>query len=886
MDYVSLFKRQSTGTSAPPPSSQTSNAPTDSTNNDSSVSGLVATLIPALLVALAYVSLFLILRRSQRRYYAPRTYLGTLREQERTPALPNGLLNWFGSFNKIPDTYALQHQSLDAYLFLRYLRVCAAIAFFGACLTWPILFPINATGSSGNVGLNILAFGNLDKNKTADKHRMFAHAFCGWIFFGLVMIMVCREHIYYINLRQAFLLSPIYANRLSSKTVLFTSVPSPYLDERKLRKVYGSENIKNVYIIRETDDVDEIVEERDKLSFKLETAEVKLIKKALKNRKKSLGKNAEPSAVADAEPGSVAARWISDKERPTMRLGPLGLLGRKVDSIDYCREALTKLIPDGAAAQTAYRAGTGAPVGAVFITFHKQSDAQGAYQMLSHHQALHMSPRYIGMHPEEIVWKSLKISWWQKVVRRYVVMGAIAALIIFWAIPVAAVGLISNVPQLMTYSWLSWLEKIPKQILGVISGLLPSVLLAVLMSLVPIIMRIMAKLSGEPTISRVELFTQNAYFAFQVVQVFLVVTLGSSAASVIKDLSDNPTSITGTLAKKLPMASNFYISYFILQGLTIASSVISQIVGFIIFNILYKFLTSTPRSMYNKWTTLSAISWGSVLPVYSNIVVIGITYSMIAPLVLGFAAIGIYLFYLAYRYNILFVSDSTIDTKGLIYPRALQHILTGVYLAQICMIGLFALSTAIGPLIITIIGLICSVLFHLSMNAALNPLLYNLPRSLEVEEESWRPDPAVNQGRDPAPPGELPASNEKILAHKMEPAPHAKPNFIMKFLKPHIYADYATLRRLVPHDLINPDNLYNEEIESEAYFPPSVKKDTPLLWIPRDGLGISRQEINETPRIIPITDEGATINDDGKIEWEAQNSEGARPPIWEEKIYY
>jgi hypothetical protein len=37
---------------------------------------------------------------------------------------------------------------------------------------------------------------------------------------------------------------------------------------------------------------------------------------------------------------------------------------------------------------------------------------------------------------------------------------------------------------------------------------------------------------------------------------------------------------------------------------------------------LYKFLSSTPRSMYKRWTTLSAISWGSVLPVYTCIVVI------------------------------------------------------------------------------------------------------------------------------------------------------------------------------------------------------------------------------------------------------------------------
>ena len=80
-------------------------------------------------------------------------------------------------------------------------------------------------------------------------------------------------------------------------------------------------------------------------------------------------------------------------------------------------------------------------------------------------------------------------------------------------------------------------------------------------------------------------------------------------------------------------------------------------------------------------------------------------------------------FYLAYRYNILFVTDSQIDTKGLIYPRALQQLLTGVYIAEICLIGLFAINVTTGPLILMIVFLIFTALFHISLNSALDPLL-------------------------------------------------------------------------------------------------------------------------------------------------------------------
>jgi hypothetical protein len=42
---------------------------------------MVSTLVPVAVVSAAYIAVFLVLRKSQRRYYAPRTYLGSLRER-------------------------------------------------------------------------------------------------------------------------------------------------------------------------------------------------------------------------------------------------------------------------------------------------------------------------------------------------------------------------------------------------------------------------------------------------------------------------------------------------------------------------------------------------------------------------------------------------------------------------------------------------------------------------------------------------------------------------------------------------------------------------------------------------------------------------------------
>lgn len=100
-----------------------------------------------------------------------------LSHRERSPDLPTGLFNWFGKFNSIPDSYVLNHHSLDAFLLLRYLKIATTICFVGCCITWPILWPVTITGGGGQTELNRLAFPNV-----VNKYRYYAHTFVAWIF--------------------------------------------------------------------------------------------------------------------------------------------------------------------------------------------------------------------------------------------------------------------------------------------------------------------------------------------------------------------------------------------------------------------------------------------------------------------------------------------------------------------------------------------------------------------------------------------------------------------------------------------------------------------------------------------------------------------------------
>jgi hypothetical protein len=238
-----------------------------------------------------------------------------------------------------------------------------------------------------------------------------------------------------------------------------------------------------------------------------------------------------------------------------------------------------------------------------------------------------------------------------------------------------------------------------------------------------------------------------------------------------------------------------------------------------------------------------------------------------------FAAIGLFLFYFAYRYNILYVYESgAADTKGAVYPRALQQIFVGLYIAEICLLGLFAVRLssskgAIGPFVMMILLLIFTALYNVGLNSALSPLINYLPKTLDSEEQMSLLE-EHNNSKHISNTGSDETKGESTLHQTDSAPPHPKPNFLTKFLKPQIYNDYATMRRLVPSTMSDDhaqDEEFMEMMIRDAYLPPSVWAEIPQLVIPHDEMGISAQEVRDTRKVIPITDEGATLNEKNKI---------------------
>ena len=486
-----------------------------------SLSGIISTLVPTLIIAVIALAFFLFLRNRTTRVYGPRTDERLVQEEKRTPASSVGFFSLIRNYNTLPDSYVLKHNSMDGYLWLRYFKVLIVISFAGCLITWPILFPVNATGGGGQEQLDILSMSNI-----ANPNRYFAHALVAVIYLGFVVLVVCRERLFFVGLRRAFYLSAAHAQRLSSRTLMVMGLPLEYMEEKALRQLFGA-NVRKVWIPTDCKSLEKDVKKQTKTALKLEGAEMKMIKKANAARIKAEKKNKAPPAEENAGP----SQWLDEKKRPRHRLWPR--FWQKTDTLNYCRGTLSELDRFVTQQQTEHLDLKHTKISSAFIEFNSQAAAHEAYQTIGVESKMKFNPRYVGVQPDEVVWSNLGVTYASRKSKIIVATIAVWVMIIFWAIPVAFVGILSNINYLTNkVPFLSFINDIPPVILGLVTSLLPVILLAVLMALVPIVLRLLARLAGEPTQSAIELKTQSWYFAFQVVQVFLITTFTSSKSIV------------------------------------------------------------------------------------------------------------------------------------------------------------------------------------------------------------------------------------------------------------------------------------------------------------------------------------------------------------------
>ncbi|EKM59100.1 uncharacterized protein PHACADRAFT_169556 [Phanerochaete carnosa HHB-10118-sp] len=851
--------------------------------NSASTDTFVTALVFNLIVFLAELAAFTLIRPHFPAIYQPRTYIPT--EGIQAKSLTDRWFAWPLAVFRADYELVKEHNGMDAYFFVRFLRMTVKILLPIWILSWIVLMPVTSvnTGVAGHSGLDIFVFGNISNT---DQARYAAHIIMAWLFTFWIWWNLRAEMQHFVVTRQRWLIDPRNAKSAQASTVLITGIPQRYLTEAALTDLFSvlPGGVRKVWLNRDLKDMPKLYERRLKACNKLESAETALLRKAVKLHNKHI-KADEKAAKKEAKKGkrqSTDDRPLTDtstidterndidtfvprKKRPSHRLPPfsflpfsLPLIGKKLDSIEWARseiadtssaldERRNTLVNDVSKSSSMAPAPsskpdalkpmsedqTYPPSNAAFILFNNQLAAHLAAQALTHHMPYRMSAHYMNVAPADVIWGNLGMNPYESRVRAAISWAATAALIIFWAIPVAFVGAVSNIHALCdTASWLAWICNLPGVVVGIISGILPPALLAVLMLLLPIVLRMLSRFEGTPTKTAIELSLMTRYFLFQVIHSFLIVTLASGIVAALPGLINNVGSIPTLLAQELPSASNFFLTYIVLQGLSGTASGFLQASPLVMYYLKLFILGSTPRSVYKVKYGTRSVSFGTLFPSTTLLVVITITYSVISPIINGLAFVTFLLFYFLWKYLFLWQLDQprSGDSGGLFYPRALQHVFVGLYLQQICLAALFFLArdengkpSALPEGVLMIILIVLTAFFHLTLNNSYWPLISAIPLSLADQTQA----PAIPRAQDAKRPGETYTDDGAVGGPDEDPS---------------TYEDFA----------------HPAAVESQR-----------VVWIPRDKLGLfAMEEREDRAHGIEVSDQGARMDAKGHVDIE------------------
>ncbi|TFY51653.1 hypothetical protein EVJ58_g10451 [Rhodofomes roseus] len=686
--------------------------------------------------------------------YQPLTYIPP--EDKRSPELSRNIFLWPWAVYRANYADIKAVNGLDAYFFVRFLRMMVRVMVPIWLISWVVLLPVFSVGTSSPTSdsLTQFQFGNVG---SGDQPRLWAPLVLAWVFTIWILWNVRFEMGHFVTTRQRWLIDPNNSSTAQANTILVTGVPQRYLTEAALKELftYLPGGVAKVWLNRDLKEMPDLYERQVKACKVLESAETSLMntavtrhnkqnKKQAKAAKKAAKKGnpppstADPSSddrrltdpsIADTERGDgFADKLVPRKKRPTHRLPLLSflpslpLVGKQVDSIEWAREeiavtteelrkkrrelarevskghsvppAVDESKPD-ALKPDAHSEQVYPPLNSAFVLFNQQIAAHLAAQSLTHHAPYRMAEKQVGVVPDDVIWGNLNLNPYEAKVRTALSWAATLGLIILWSFPVAFVGAVSNVASLCTtYTWLAWLCKLPSPIIGIISGILSPVLLAVLMMLLPIILRIFARLEGMTTRTAIELSLMNRFFIFQIIHSFLIVTLASGIIAALPQLVENTSSIPTILAQNLPKASVFFLSFIILQGLSGTATGFLAYIPLAIYYVKLYLTGSTPRSIYNIKYKLRSVEWGTTFPTVTLLVCITIAYSVISPIINGLAAATFFLYYMLWKYRFLWQLGQPRSTEsgGRFFPKAMQHIFVGLYIEEICLAALFFLA--------------------------------------------------------------------------------------------------------------------------------------------------------------------------------------------------
>ncbi|CEP11064.1 hypothetical protein [Parasitella parasitica] len=619
--------------------------------------------------AIAVMIGFSILRPRHTLVYAPKSKFAT--KEHQPPVIESrGWFSWIGC---------------DAVLYIRFVRLLRKMLFYMSIIGIGALIPIyivatKSTGdwppTSGSIEILSLAGINLHNGKTrpdANFNWYWAPFSATYLFSILIAYFMYRASCDYIQMRQYYFRLP--QNEASMKTLIVSRVPPDMQTDDKLKQWVSKERIPHpilqAMIGHDSAKLNDLMQQHQKAVQNLETTLAAYL---------SDGKQQEK------------------KPRPLVRIGGFLMCGgRKVDAIEHYTQQVAGLDKEIKALRKSTTTRT-AHYGWISFNSVHAAHATERWSLVNKGFDIRLSPT-----PTDLVWSNLPLDHKTRQAKRWMGHVVYWVFVFAWMIPMSALSATSNIVNLIRLIPNSAEFINAHQVLmGLIQAYFSPIMMAVFLYLLPRFFRFLSQQQGYWTQTTLDRKVLTKLYIFFIINNLLVFTLTSMFIGIygqIRALVESgslPTTQESIaeyvmqIAKNIAEVSTFWINFVCLKSLTLTMD-LAMLVPLLTITIR-KFITRPSPRELRELAKPPEFDYPQNYNLLLFFFTITLVYSAMSPLILPFALLYFAVAGLVYKYMLMYVFVTKIESGGKIWPVLFQTVMTSVFFFQLTMIVMLVLK--------------------------------------------------------------------------------------------------------------------------------------------------------------------------------------------------
>ncbi|KAJ7772149.1 hypothetical protein DFH07DRAFT_734442 [Mycena maculata] len=614
------------------------------------------------------LALFNFLRPRNKIIYEPKV---TYHSGDKSPPrISDKFFGWLPPLIHTKEPELLDKLGLDAVAFLRFLRLMRGIFAGIAILTCCILIPIDFMYNRAHVkptkrdALSMLTIRDVKGNS------VYAHVAVSYFITILVIGLIYFHGRTVVELRNQWFRSPEYMKSFHARTLSITNVPEDLQQDAGLNVILLKSSpypVTSVHMARSVGDLPQLIEYHNRTVRDLEAILVKYLKGGVQN-----------------------------KARPMVTFGGVcGIGAVHKDAIQYYTNKLKQT--EAAVEESRSRIDTHKPENYGFASLAAVPYAHVVARNLSGKR-----PRgaivTLAPNPKDIIWSNMNKSRRSLFCKRMIGFGWLSIICFLSLIPLVLVAALANLDAVTAAGYLPFLQNWSGHssvTFAIVSGVAPPAVSALFTVFLPRIMRWLGKYQGALTHARLDRAVLARYFAFLVISQLIVFTLlgviFNSVTEVIGFIGARASAkaIIANLHSKISRTyintSTYWLKFFPLQGFLVVFD-LAQITNLLSISFKTRVFGRTPRDI-REWTQPPAFEYAIY---YSNLLfmgAVGLIFAPLVPLVSLAAAVIFWMSSWVYKYQLMFVFVTKVETGGRLWNVTINRVLFSLFLMQ-CLMAL------------------------------------------------------------------------------------------------------------------------------------------------------------------------------------------------------